>query len=75
MKSKAILYFLLGALGVVVASRQPADAWGWVVFLGSALYQGLLALKAWQSTPSDKEVSQAVTVTNPHSNPVETHAA
>ena len=73
MKTKALLYFTLGALGVVVASHQPVDAWGWVVFLGSVLYQGLLALKAWQSTPEEGKEPMPVNVTNDKSNPVETH--
>lgn len=68
MNSRLMLYFLLAALptffGVAV---PPSNAWDWAKLIGMTIYQGLLAVKAYQSPqPPDKPVL----VTTPPNQPL-----
>ena len=50
--SRLYLYFALAILPALTQiDAPPADAWGWFKWATIALYQGLLAVKALQSTP------------------------
>lgn len=51
------LYFFLAVLPVFIAAdKPPADGWGWFKLGASALYAGLLSVKALQSTPPGEPV-------------------
>lgn len=52
MNKRAVLYFCLAVLPAMLVGEQPTYGWKWFVWFGTALYQGLLALKALDSTPS-----------------------
>jgi hypothetical protein len=52
MNQRALLYFSLAFLPALFqANEPPTDTWAFAKWLGLALYQGLLALKALQSLP------------------------
>lgn len=51
---KVWLYFFLAIVPSLVAPAEPpVDKWAWFKLLLSSLYQGLLAVKAYQSQPSN----------------------
>lgn len=51
--SKIYLYFSLALLPSLMGySHPPADSWGWMQWAMAGLYQGLLAVKAYQSDPT-----------------------
>lgn len=52
MNKRQLLYFFLAALPALLTGEQPQYAWKWFVWIGTALYQGLLALKALDSQPT-----------------------
>ena len=55
MNNRLTLYFLLAVLPALTQSdAPPADRWGWFKWVAIALYQGLLAVKAYQSNPETK---------------------
>lgn len=43
------LYFALASLPSMLTAKAPATRWEWWLWAGTALYQGLLAVKAYQS--------------------------
>lgn len=50
MDSRLYLYFLLAVLPALMQGEHPpVDSWGWFKWGLTALYQGLLAVKAYQS--------------------------
>lgn len=63
MNSRMALYFFLAVLPSLFQSEHPpVDAWSWMKWLTTALYQGLLAVKAFQSPqpqPPDEPPNQA----------------
>ena len=71
---KYALFFWLAALPSLLSLKdQPASSWGWWLYTGAALYQGLLAMKALQSSPSEREDAPAeVKIINDKTEPVQT---
>lgn len=51
MNFKLFLYFFLAVLPALVIQDQPASPWEWFKWAALALYQGLLAVKAFTSDP------------------------
>ena len=51
MSKRAILYFFLASLPAMLTGEMPESGWKWFVWGGTAVYQGLLALKALGSEP------------------------
>lgn len=50
MTSRHFLYFALAALPALLAGQAPpATRWDWFRLVGMAIYQGLLAVKAFQT--------------------------
>lgn len=69
-----ILYFALAALpSITQHAEAPVDPWAWFILIGTALYQGLLALKALDSPP-DRPVTPTQVVSAPGI-PLEVHDA
>ena len=48
---KLYLYFTLALIPAMVIENQPASPWEWFKWSALALYQGLLAVKAFTSDP------------------------
>ena len=60
------LYFLLAALPTLLQpSAPPETTWEWIKLFGMTLYQGLLAIKAYQSPSPQPEDPAAPPVTPP----------
>lgn len=49
---KLCLYFVLALLPALTAVKDPpATSWAWFLFVTGAVYQGLIAVKSYQSVP------------------------
>jgi hypothetical protein len=52
---KLYLYFVLALLPALMVEKMPETGWDWFKWGGLALYQGLLAVKAFTSNPETPE--------------------
>ena len=59
---KSWLFFGIAALGTFTLAAMPVSWWEWAKLIGSASLQGMLALKALQSTPDEKQEPPPVSV-------------
>lgn len=60
MSFPLFLYFALAVLPAFLqAEHAPTDGWTWFKLIGGALYQGLLAVKAYLSQSPDKATDPA----------------
>ena len=57
MKKYALFFWLAAIPSLISLKDQPATAWGWWLYIGQAIGQGLLAMKALQSSPEPREVT------------------
>ena len=74
-KRKAMLYMALAILpALFTPDHAPQTAWEWFKYLGVAVYQGLLALKTFESKPESGKPEE-VKIVNTTANPVPTSEA
>ena len=60
MKKYALFFWLAALPSLLSLKDQPLTSWGWWLYVGASLYQGLLAMKALQSAPESSEVTTAI---------------
>lgn len=57
MNSRHFLYFIIAALpSLVTNDTPPATGWAWFKLIATGVYQGLVAVKAYQSMPTNEKL-------------------
>jgi len=64
---RGVLYFFLAIIPAILAGAKETNTqYEWGIVGLNALYQGLLALKAWQSNPSETHEDTSTQRTGPN---------